>query len=64
NGKMKLSDFFINAKVEKGRRDRIPLLCDGENVVWVVGMRIDERYKITGRTSRALKAVVEAPNAR
>ncbi|MFH1539690.1 MAG: tRNA lysidine(34) synthetase TilS, partial [bacterium] len=47
NGKMKLSDFFINAKVEKGRRDRIPLLCDGENVVWVVGMRIDERYKIT-----------------
>lgn len=56
DGKVKLSDFFINAKVEKEQRDRIPLLCDEENIVWVVGMRIDGRYRITGSTSHALKA--------
>ncbi len=54
SGKKKLKDFFIDCKIERRERDLIPLICDGKEIVWVVGYRISDKYKITDRTQQIL----------
>ncbi len=54
-GSKKLKDFFIDYKVTRNERDRVPLICDGDNIMWVVGFRISEKYKITDETKRVLE---------
>ena len=53
-GGKKLKDFLINQKVPRHRRDRLPLVVAGSEVVWVVGRRIAHPYRVTGETSRVL----------
>ncbi len=55
----KLKDFFIDEKVSKFERDRVPLLDDGEKIIWVVGHRIDDRVKITPESEHFLQIVAE-----
>ncbi len=45
-GKRKLSDFFTDQKVNRLDKERIPLLCIGDNIAWVIGFRSDERFKV------------------
>jgi len=45
--KQKVSDFFVNNKIDRSRKNSIPLIWNGDELVWVVGMRLDERYKIS-----------------
>ncbi len=40
----KLQDFFVDEKIPGRRRNRVPILLSGENVVWVGGMRTDNRF--------------------
>lgn len=54
DGKKKLKDFFIDLKVPIKERDRIPLVCDGRGIIWVVGFRIDDRYKVDESTDEVL----------
>lgn len=51
---MKLSDFFINAKLPQRARDRWPLLCMGERVVWVPGYRPAHPFRLTESTRQVL----------
>jgi tRNA(Ile)-lysidine synthase len=51
---MKLSDFFINVKLPQRARDRWPLLCMGEKVVWVPGYRPAHPFRLTESTRQAL----------
>jgi len=53
-GNQKLKEFFIDHKVPKIERPRIPLLVSGERIVWVAGFRIDERAKVTEKTKKVL----------
>jgi len=53
-GEKKLKDFFIDQKVPRRLRDRIPLVVSGDRVIWVVGYRIDERVKVTEKTEEVL----------
>jgi tRNA(Ile)-lysidine synthase len=45
-----LSDFFVDQKVPAEQREHWPLLTSGDEVVWVVGLRLDERFKVTPST--------------
>ncbi len=54
-GEKKLKDFLINEKIPRSGRDSIPLLMFGDEIVWVVGHRINERYKLDEPTARAIR---------
>jgi tRNA(Ile)-lysidine synthase len=51
---MKISDFFINVKLPQRARDRWPMLCVGEKVVWVPGYRPAHPFRLTESTRQAL----------
>ncbi len=51
---IKISDFFINVKLPQRVRDRWPLLCIGEKVVWVPGYRPAHPFRLTESTRQAL----------
>lgn len=55
-GHKKVKDFFVDAKVPKPLRPRIPLLVSGENIIWIVGYRISDYYKLTEGSKRVLRA--------
>ncbi|MBR3682481.1 MAG: tRNA lysidine(34) synthetase TilS [Tidjanibacter sp.] len=59
SGEKKVSDYLINAKVSMAEKSRQFVLCAGEQIVWLVGHRIDERYKITSATENVVKIVKE-----
>ena len=58
-GSKKVKDFFIDIKLPLPERDRVPILVSGGQIAWIVGHRIDDRFKVTGETKRfaLIKAV-------
>jgi len=52
---VRLKDFLINQRIPRTERGVLPLLCDQEKVVWVVGIRLSERAKIDRSTTRVLR---------
>jgi tRNA(Ile)-lysidine synthase len=55
SGFKKISDFLIDEKIPVHQKEKIWLLCSGQKVVWVMGHRIDNRFKITEETRQILK---------
>ena len=55
NKKKSLSRYFIDEKIPRQLRQQIPLIADGSHIVWIVGRRVSEYYKITKSTKRYLK---------
>ena len=53
-GESKLKSYFIDHKVPRPVRDRIPLVVAGDKIAWVVGYQIDDRFKVTPRTRRVV----------
>ncbi len=58
-GRKKLKDFFIDVKVPRPERDRIPLLVDREGILWVAGFRQSERAKVRDCTREMLETRIE-----
>lgn len=54
-GFQKLSDFFIQRKLTNEEKRRVWILTSGEEIVWVVGYRIDERYKVKDDTKEWMR---------
>ncbi len=46
----KLQDFFVDEKVPKDERDRVPILLSQGDIVWIAGFRADDRFKVTDST--------------
>jgi tRNA(Ile)-lysidine synthase len=59
-GEKKLSDFFTDCKLNLFEKRALLLLCSANgDVAWVVGLRMDNRYRVTKSTRRMLKVVAE-----
>ncbi|HAA01641.1 MAG TPA: tRNA lysidine(34) synthetase TilS [Flavobacteriales bacterium] len=58
-GRKKLSDFFIDLKLSLVEKEQAWVLCSGDQLLWVVGHRIDERYKAHPETVEVLEISVE-----
>ncbi len=54
-GTKKLSRFLSAQKIEKNLRDSIPVVADGDEIIWVVGYRLSERYKVTPDTKTVMR---------
>jgi tRNA(Ile)-lysidine synthase len=55
NEEKKVGRFMMDAHIPQAWRSRIPIVCDAEKVLWVVGYRIDGRAKVTDGTKRVLR---------
>ncbi len=51
----KLQDFFVDEKVPRDERDRIPIVLSGRDIVWVAGYRGDNRFRVSDTTERFLR---------
>ena len=51
----KLSDFLTEQKVRSLEKKEQIVLTNAEKIVWIVGIRIDERYKISAKTKKVLE---------
>jgi len=60
-GFKKIKDFLIDCKIPKNMRKFIPLLAAGDQIVWIAGLRLDDRVKLTGDTRKILKVEIHPP---
>ena len=56
----KLSDFFIDEKISISEKDTTWLLFSESNLVWVIGKRIDDRFKVTSKTKKTYIATINS----
>jgi tRNA(Ile)-lysidine synthase len=55
----KVGDFFTDEKVAVSRRGEVPIVATEDEIVWIVGHRIDDRVKATPKTRRFLWMAVQ-----
>lgn len=58
-GFKKVSDFFIDQKIPIHKKENTWLLCSGKKIVWIMGLRLDNRFKVTGQTRQVLKIEIQ-----
>ncbi|MDR0995328.1 MAG: tRNA lysidine(34) synthetase TilS [Tannerella sp.] len=51
----KLSDYFCDLKLSLPEKEKTLVLCSGDDLIWVVGRRTDERYKVDKHTKKVLR---------
>ena len=54
NKPKKIKDFFMDLKISMLERDNIAIFCDAEKIIWISGLRIDQRVAITPETKNYL----------
>jgi tRNA(Ile)-lysidine synthase len=59
SGTKKLQDFFTDRKIPREQRDAIPLICDENALIWIVGEAVHEDYRVTPQTEHILEIKAE-----
>jgi tRNA(Ile)-lysidine synthase len=54
-GTKKIQDFFVDEKVPAEERDNVPVVESGGKIIWIGGLRLDERAKVTEKTKKIVK---------
>ncbi len=60
-GMKKISDYLIDTKVSLPDKERTWLLTSGNKIAWVIGQRLDDRYKVRPKTSQILMMKFTSP---
>lgn len=55
----KLQDLFTDAKIPRALRTRLPLVFGANHLLWVAGLRLDERARVRNTTTRVLVLDIE-----
>ena len=58
NGNKKVSDFFIDKKFSILEKEKTWLLVSGNEIVWIVGHRIDNRFRVTNETKAVYQFII------
>jgi tRNA(Ile)-lysidine synthase len=59
HGKKKVSDLLIDEKVPIPEKENTFVLCSSGKIAWVIGHRIDQRFRITSKTTRIFRIILE-----
>lgn len=55
DGFKKIKEFFIDEKIPRRKRNKIPIVESCGDIIWVAGMRIDDRFKVDDKTKKVLR---------
>jgi len=55
NMSKKLQEFMVDARIPRSWRGRIPIVCSPQQIIWVVGWRIDDRVRVTEASKEILR---------
>ena len=58
----KLKDFLSDQKIDRKRRDNLPLILSKDKIIWLAPLRISDEFKVTGATKKILKIEVYDEN--
>ena len=58
----KLQDYFTDIKLPKFLRSRVPIFCTGGEIMWLGGIRIDNRFKVIDREKELLRLKLIRPS--
>ena len=61
-GSKKLKDYLIDRKIPQKDRDDLWLVADGSEILWVIGDRISQKYKVGKTTQRVLYIQIKGGN--
>ena len=59
-GKKKISDFLIDEKIPANLKPKVKVLTADKSIVWVIGYRLDNRFKVTDKTEEVLELTVNS----
>ncbi|MGL4738019.1 MAG: tRNA lysidine(34) synthetase TilS [Cellulosilyticaceae bacterium] len=57
-GTKKLKKFFVDEKIPGHLRNTIPMIADSNNIIWVIGSRLNSKYYVTDKTTQILELTV------
>lgn len=60
NGTKKLKEYFIDNKIPREMRDNIPLIAKGSEIIWIIGYKISDKFKVTENTKSVLKLIYKS----
>ncbi len=60
-GRKLVSDFLTDRKLSRFQKERQWVLCSGSDIVWVIGLRADNRFRITTQTKRIIQISLQGP---
>lgn len=58
----KLKDFLSDQKIDRKRRDELPLILSKDKIIWLAPLRMSDEFKVTGATKKILKIEVYDEN--
>lgn len=57
-GKKKLSDYLTDIKLNRFEKEKVMVITSEDEIVWVVGFRIDERFKVNKQTKKIIQILI------
>lgn len=60
NGKKKISDFLIDKKIPANLKSQTLVLVSDQSIAWVIGQRLDNRFKVTDKTQKVVEITMQA----
>ena len=59
-GRQKVSDFFTDHKIDRFTKEQVRLLCTEDNILWIIGLRSDERWKVRKNDTECYRIIRKA----
>jgi len=58
-GKKKISDYLIDEKISRIEKEKTYVLISNDEIVWLVGQRISDNYKVSAATNKVLNIILK-----